>query len=85
MATIDHFHDAVRLRSDADSQNRVDLPIAGKTAAPDLPTRPAHSRALLEAGAKLGLSSYTKHMKQNLFLFLMAVTWQGSAPAADIY
>jgi len=24
-------------------------------------------------------------MKQTLFLFLMAVTWQGSAPAADIY
>src|SRR6266851_3169721 len=24
-------------------------------------------------------------MKETLFLFLMAVTWQGSAPAADIY
>ena len=24
-------------------------------------------------------------MKQPLFLLLMAVTWQGSAPAADIY
>src|SRR5260370_36544133 len=24
-------------------------------------------------------------MKQTLFVFLMAVTWQGSAPAADIY
>src|SRR5713226_4843264 len=42
---------------------------------------------LFRGGAVPGLhsKSQTKHMKEALFLFLMAVTWQGSASAADIY